>query len=500
MMCSSAGELGPELDPSTRIQEHLARWELRSFSTETAYYEWQRQVIAPAQLQRLADLAQRRQGDDGAKWDVAFYDLAATPDILPVVYSQRFEYFEQVGLALVQQLHLLSSTASVLDVGCGVGILTTWYASMFPDVQFRGVDRSPQSIVAAERHAAIQNLSNVEFSCCTFPSDIVSGQYDVIIATQALFQSEVDPGLPSQSWKTFERAQDATTQLTVEKRTGLGSRLESLLPSLSPSGTLLLFEKTSHLGRRVLFQRGLMRHGFSLVQPPRYLHYANLGEVEREGPLYIVSREHPSGTDWDESPHTTALQGLYRCAGDSASFVYSRLEAIDHDEFWTQYIQGQSMTGAIIRNLGGITLGCVKEGSLIRGIIVGGANDEAAIRDVLEILKDPTFTQESFEQWCAHLWPANVVSDSLELVPLYENHSPAAQHVWADLVGRQVIQSETSEEEDGRARHIELGECLGGLVYMYWANTYDQRQLVIMDAARKFALLDYYNESVKQQT
>jgi len=497
MMCPNADETGPVLDFSTRIRKHLAHWGLRSFSTETAYYEWQRQVIAPAPLQRLADLARRRQGDDGAKRDVDFYNLAASPEILPIVYSQRYGYFEQVGLALVDPLQKIPSAASVLDVGCGVGILTTWYASVFPDIQFRGVDRSAQSIIEAARHAADLQLFNVEFSCCTLPQDRAPGQYDVIIATQVLFQSEVDPGLPSYSWMTFDRAPDTKEQIEVEERTGLGARLECLLPSLLPQGTLLLFEKTSHLGRRVLLQRGLMRRGFSLIQEPRYLEYTNLGEVERNGPLFMVSREPSVHTDWDESPYAPTGQGFYRCSGEAASFVCSRLEATDPDEFWTIEIHGQSMTGVLSRHIGGITLGCVRKGASIRGIIVGGAGDEVAIRDALTILKDHTFTQESFERWCADIWPPHEESDALELVPLYENHSPSAQHVWADLVGRQVTQSEMSSEEDGRARYIELGECPGGLVYLYWANTYDQRQLVIMDNARKLTLWDYFNESVR---
>ena len=496
-MCPTAGVTIPEVDFSSRIRKHLEGWGLHSFSSEAAYYAWQRRLIPPEQLKGLADLARKRQGKEGAKWDLAFYDLAASPDILPVIYSQRYGYYQEIGLAVVQQLLTFSHPLSVLDVGCGVGILTTWYASVCPHMTFRGLDRSPQSIVAAKRHTARLNLSNVEFSCCTIPHDRVSGNFDLIIATQALFQSEVDPGLPSQSWGTFERTQDEIAQQAAEERTGLGPRLEGVLSCLKPQGVLLLVEKTLHLGRRVLFQRGLMRRGLSMVQKPRYLHYVNLGETEQEGPLYMVSRVDRGEVLWDEMPQSPDIQGLYRCSGKTANLVCSQLESTAHDESWSMGTRGQSIAGSISRVSGGLIFGCIRVGSSVRGVVVGGSSDEPAIREIFENLKDRASTSESFDRLCAEIWPGPVDTDPFEFVPVYENHSPAAQRVWTDLVGRCVIQSETANEEDGRAQHIEFGEFTGGWVYLYWANTYDQRQLVIMEAARKSVLLDYFKESIK---
>ena len=125
-------------DPSYSIHEHLTHWGLRSFSSEQSYYSWQHQVLGPEQLRHLADLAQHRLGPEGGDNDLAFYDLAATPSILPVLYSQRFGYYAAVGPAIAQHLRSLPPGASVLDIGCGVGILTTWYALVFPHLQFIG--------------------------------------------------------------------------------------------------------------------------------------------------------------------------------------------------------------------------------------------------------------------------------------------------------------------------------------------------------------------------
>ena len=77
--------------------------------------------------------------------------------------------------------------------------------------------------------------------------------------------------------------------------------------------------------------------------------------------------------------------------------------------------------------------------------------------------------------------------------PLYENHCPSAQLVWTQLHEKQVFKETTSQEPDGRQVHVELGEAEEG-IYLYCANTFDQRQLVIVEPARKGMLESYYKE------
>ena len=67
--------------------------------------------------------------------------------------------------------------------------------------------------------------------------------------------------------------------------------------------------------------------------------------------------------------------------------------------------------------------------------------------------------------------------------PLYENHGPSAQVAWEELTERTVTQEVTREEPDGRPFHAELG-TLDHTHYLYFANTFDQRPLVMMAEAR----------------
>jgi hypothetical protein len=79
--------------------------------------------------------------------------------------------------------------------------------------------------------------------------------------------------------------------------------------------------------------------------------------------------------------------------------------------------------------------------------------------------------------------------------PLYENHWPSAQRVWEQLRDTHLLKESTREEPDGRQLHVELGQAEEG-VYLYCANTLDQRQLVIVEPARRDMLESYYEEIV----
>jgi hypothetical protein len=77
--------------------------------------------------------------------------------------------------------------------------------------------------------------------------------------------------------------------------------------------------------------------------------------------------------------------------------------------------------------------------------------------------------------------------------PLYENHCPSAQLVWKQLHEKEVLKETTSQESDGRQLHVELGRAAEG-IFLYCANTFDQRQLVIAEPAKKGMLESYYEE------
>ncbi len=385
---------------------HLAWWGLRRFDSDAAYFQWQRERLSPADLNLLNEHIERKRASGaGAEEEKAFYDLSARPHIVPVLYSQRYDYYVEIGPRVASRI---GDAPSVLDFGCGIGVLTTFYARQFPDRAFLGIDRSPASIELARRQAAALGLANVRFECADVEQSRPAGPFDLIVATHALMQAEQDLGLPSHSWRTFERSHDPRLQDEFERRTGVGRRLDRLSAALASNGRMIVFEKTRTLARRIPFQRALAARGLCLLEPPAPIRYRLVEESADDGPLYVLGRgpspdAEPAGLAWDESPEP----------------------------------------------------------------------DDASAFDVASLSGRARSADE----------------------PLYENHWPSAQRVWTELKERRVLKELTRQEPDGREFHVELGQS-GSLVYVYCANTFDQRQIVIVESQRAELVEAYYREIV----
>jgi SAM-dependent methyltransferase len=379
------------------LEAHLAWWGLRQFTSEEVYFQWQRQTLSPVELATLhRQIEQKRRG--AVADEVVFYDAAAQPHILPVLYSQQYGYYRAVGPQVADRV---GDAASILDVGCGVGILTTFYAKQYPDKTVVGIDRSPASIARAQQQAQALNLMNVQFECLDLDHRAPTRSFDLILATHALLQAEHDPGIPSRSWKTFERAGEGQQQADFERRTGIGGRLDRLYALLPAQGRMIVCEKTRQLARRVPFQRALAARGLGLSEEPELIRYSLVEEIADDGPLFLLRVGQSQEVQWNELPEPDA--------GSLFDRTMQRAKATDPD------------------------------------------------------------------------------------VPLYENHWPSAQRVWEQLQNRHVIKESTRQEPDGRQLHVELGQAEEG-GYLYCANTLDQRQLVIVEPARRRMLESYYEE------
>ena len=381
------------------LHEHLAWWGLKRITSDYEYFAWQRRQLSPADLSDLNRQAELKRSGN-SRDEIAFYDLAARSAILPVLHSQRYDYYDAVGVSVASRL---GGATRVLDFGCGAGILTTFYARRFPDQEFIAVDRSPASVVVAQQKANELGLANVRFDCLDVECEPLQGSFDLVVATHALVQAEQDPGIPSENWRTFGRACDAGRQTDFERRTGIGARLDRLSTALNLQGRMVVCEKVRQLARRVPFQRALAGRGLQLVEPSEPIRYQLIEETADDGLLYVLQKGSGSILAWNELPETDDGRAFDRNA-------------------------------------------------------VGAA------------LTDPDG-------------------------PLYENHSPSAQTAWEGLKDRAVTQEMTRQQLDGRQVHVELGTA-EGIRYLYCANTFDQRQLVIVEPIRAAMLEDYYREII----
>ena len=379
------------------LHSHLSGWGLRQFTSDEAYFQWQREHISSAELTALLRQAEQKRGGSSSD-EVSFYDASAHPNILPFLYSQRYHYYLAIGSRVA---HRIDGARSILDVGCGVGILTTFYARRHPDKTFVGIDRSSVSIARAREQAKALDLTNVQFECFDFDHTSPSCSSDLILATHALMQAEQDTGIPSRRWDSFERSGDSHQQEDFERRTGIGAKLDRVRGLLSPEGRMIVFEKTRQLARRVPLQRALAARDLGLIEQPGLIRYSLVEEMIDDGPFYVVGRGPSHRLLWDESP--------------------------EPDE-------GPPLDRALLKT---------------------GSSDPGT--------------------------------------PLYENHWPSAQYAWEQLRGKHLVKEITRQEPDGRQFHVELGQAEEG-IYLYCANTLDQRQLVIVEPAHAAMLESYYQE------
>jgi hypothetical protein len=82
-------------------------------------------------------------------------------------------------------------------------------------------------------------------------------------------------------------------------------------------------------------------------------------------------------------------------------------------------------------------------------------------------------------------------------MPGYENHVPSAQVIYHALPSKMIQREATFADDEGKEMHIEIGTTKV-LTYFYWANTFDQRQLVLMDEKGAPTLRQYYQESLDE--
>jgi len=381
------------------LHSHLAWWGLRQVTSDEAYFQWQRETLSSAEITALHRQWEKKRVGSSAD-EIGFYDATTHSNILPALYSQQYDYYLAIGSRIADRI---GEARFILDVGCGVGILTTFYARQHPDKTFIGIDRAPASIARAQEQAKAFGLTNVQFECLDLDYTSPARASDLVIATHALVQAEQDPGIPSRRWNTFERAGESQPQADFERRTGIGTRLDRLSALLSAQGRMIVCEKTRQVARRVPFQRALAARDLGLIEQPELIRYRVVEEVADDGPLYLLGKGASRPLHWDESPEPD----------EGRPFVRTQLT-------------------------------------------VGSTDPDA---------------------------------------PLYENHWPSAQRVWEQLHDKRLLKEITRQEPDGRQLHVEVGQAEEG-IYLYCANTFDRRQLVLVEPARRVMVESYYQEIV----
>lgn len=490
--------MGYEVEENSEYHAELfpyfQSWGMREFRDEASYYEWQRETLSKEELRDFQRLIEHRNGGEDGKGDIEFYDGLARRDLIPILYSQRFQYFLTIGTAVCRRI---APAQQVLDFGCGVGILTIFFALQHPDVEFVGIDRSSRSVEMACLEAEKRQIRNVRFEISHVPPQQISGTYDLILSTHALFQAEREPGLPSRTWETFQRADDLQRQEHLEVLTGIQRRLDALLWVLGSIGRMIIFEKTWNLGRRIFFQRALDARGLFPISSPVFCRYRSVDEEVVDGPLYEVARltQGVETLGWNEEPYRAPGETLYRCIGIAAARM-GRVLAMDQVSASVSGVH--SSIGSWMFRFGLwkeiFAWGLCEHSSGLTGLVIGGEADRDLLHQLVETVTH--ITESDFQQLVHDFWGDMIHAGDDQSAPCYENHHPSAQIIYEGLPSKHIQQESTFQDGERGEMHIELGTTTH-LTYLYCANIFDQRQLVLMDEERAQVLSEYYRESLQ---
>lgn len=109
--------------------------------------------------------------------------------IVPHAHGLKRVYLELFGIPDVRP-HLTASYAlraltripfvSLLDVGCGNGVVTCFLGSRYPGRRIVGVDRDEAGLEFARALARQNGLANVSFERTNIESDRLTGEFDLI--------------------------------------------------------------------------------------------------------------------------------------------------------------------------------------------------------------------------------------------------------------------------------------------------------------------------------
>lgn len=171
----------PFLKPE--LNEHLRHYGIRHFSDD-GYWDWGGEQLGERNVDKLNRLRlPLQEGGATAQELRSFYDFISDPTIGGVVHSSKADAIRASGEAIEGSIQ---GRTKVLDVGCSLGYLTTWYARINSARHVVGVDISEKSVRQARRLAGRLGIRNVEFLVADISERIPGSTYDAVIDSQSL--------------------------------------------------------------------------------------------------------------------------------------------------------------------------------------------------------------------------------------------------------------------------------------------------------------------------
>tara|TARA_Y100000588_G_C14240384_1_gene919064 strand:+ start:1694 stop:2491 length:798 start_codon:yes stop_codon:yes gene_type:complete len=163
-------------DASQQLEEHLHTYGIQKFDSE-------RERSDGADDSVIDLLIQADDLNDSNPDRRRYYNFISSPHIAGVVHSEKADRILSSGCRLDSAL---PQECRVLDIGCNIGYLTTFYAIRSSRRHVVGCDNSGDSILRAVEESQKRNIDNVEFIVADIQEELPAGTYDAITSSQTL--------------------------------------------------------------------------------------------------------------------------------------------------------------------------------------------------------------------------------------------------------------------------------------------------------------------------
>jgi 2-polyprenyl-3-methyl-5-hydroxy-6-metoxy-1,4-benzoquinol methylase len=251
------------------FQDHLEHYGIFHFDTNE-YWHWSSRKLGSKRAERLNRLRKPiTRGTPTKRQLLAFYDFIADPTVAAVVHSLKAGAIKESGEAIARHI---KGRKGILDLGCSIGYMTTWFAANDPRHIVTGIDISGPAVNTAVRFSRELSVTNVTFEQADFIQKIPGGPYDAAVDAQTLY------AVASESEADFDRA------------------VANIVSALAPNGILVSVPAIGSAQELRPYLDAFMRHGVGLVEL-EFVTFSDLGDSGGY-PVLVLQSGHP-GLDVD---------------------------------------------------------------------------------------------------------------------------------------------------------------------------------------------------------
>lgn len=175
-------------EPMT-IDEHLAAYGLREFDDARAHRRWMRRRIGPEIADTIDQNAEAFSDHHILEAQERLYGALGRPGVFGPASSSRFG---AMRASAGEVLPYLPVTGAMLDLGCGPGHLTSWYARHSPNSTITGCDREPAFIDWATADATRLGIGNVTYVVADVTIGIPAGPFELVVSTQSVADADAE--------------------------------------------------------------------------------------------------------------------------------------------------------------------------------------------------------------------------------------------------------------------------------------------------------------------